>query len=536
MAVSESTSGSIALIDTSTHQLLRRFSSHGVHPESVVDTGRQILVVNRFDGLVAALNPETGAVTARVSLRGEPGEIVVHPNGRRAFVTVSQREEVVELALPSLKPVRRLSVGRRPRALSLSPDGSVLAVAAFQGGDVSLVRTASFTEFRRVTLTGVNIRGVTITPDGTRAFLSGQIPANSRATVEPLDIWTNTIFTVDIRPTTTGRGAASAEGWIDFSGAPAPDPDGIAALGPDRVAIVLSGSDEVAVVQTPGPYLRTFDPRFLLRGKVGILPRGLALSPDRRQIWVADELGSTVRVLDAATLGSVAQIHLPGTGRPDLRLEGRRIFSSASLTRGGQFSCNSCHPGGLSDGLTWDFRHVRDGVPERNTRALRGGVTLTKPFRWSGLEDDIEVFFQEEVTGLLKGPALPHPPLHALWNMLDQFPQPTSPWRQPDGRLTAQGERGRRLFTGKAGCAGCHAGELAGGTGAKASVGTTQWGLALDVPHLAGVHDSSPYLHDGRAGSLEEIFRRHDPEGRHGRARDLGRGEYQDLMRYLREL
>ena len=38
-----------------------------------------------------------------------------------------------------------------------------------------------------------------------------------------------------------------------------------------------------------------------------------------------------------------------------------------------------------------------------NSRSVRGGVTATGGFRWTGHESDIEVFVQDEITGLLKG-------------------------------------------------------------------------------------------------------------------------------------
>jgi cytochrome c peroxidase len=58
----------------------------------------------------------------------------------------------------------------------------------------------------------------------------------------------------------------------------------------------------------------------------------------------------------------------------------------------------------------------------------------------------------------------------------------------------------------------------------------------LDVPHLAGVYDTDPYLHDGRAKTLEEIFGKHNPQGLHGKAHELTPEELKDLIQYVREL
>ena len=57
-----------------------------------------------------------------------------------------------------------------------------------------------------------------------------------------------------------------------------------------------------------------------------------------------------------------------------------------------------------------------------------------------------------------------------------------------------------------------------------------------DVPHLAGAYDTDPYLHDGRARTLEEIFGKYNPQKLHGKAHDLSPAEMQDLLEYVREL
>ena len=529
--VAESDSGTIAVLDVAGAHLLRRFSSGGREPAALAAAPGLLLVANRFSGSVAAIDPDSGRLIRQVDLRGEPSGLAC--TGGRAFVSLGQLNQVAVLRLPTLEVEARIAVGTRPRSVALSPDGQRLLVANLQGGDVSEIDTKTLSETRRFETTGVNLRDVQWTPDGRRAFITGQIAANSRITRDTLDIWTNTLFLADL---STGVRRHSSEGWLDFSGSPAPDPDGVVALGSERAAVVLSGSDEVLLVRTPGPHLRSYDPVVESRRKVGARPRGVALSPDRKTLWVACELDSSLWLLSAADLSVGKRVTLdPPTGL-DHRLQGRYLFGSAALTAGGQFSCNSCHPDGGSDGLAWDFTHVPDGLTKRNSRSLRGGIVHTAPFRWSGRETDIEEFFQDEIVGLLRGHRQPHPVLHAFWNLLDIFPLPPNPHRAPGNRLSPAAERGRLLFDGQAGCGGCHAGEMRGGTGVRANVGTRPPGETLDVPHLHGVYDSAPYLHDGRAPDLESVFARFDPEGRHGNASRLSGPERADLLRYVREL
>ena len=59
---------------------------------------------------------------------------------------------------------------------------------------------------------------------------------------------------------------------------------------------------------------------------------------------------------------------------------------------------------------------------------------------------------------------------------------------------------------------------------------------AFDVPHLTGVGQKAPYLHDGRATSLEAIFVDAGLGDRHGMVSDLDEADRRALVAYLRSL
>ena len=58
----------------------------------------------------------------------------------------------------------------------------------------------------------------------------------------------------------------------------------------------------------------------------------------------------------------------------------------------------------------------------------------------------------------------------------------------------------------------------------------------LDVPHLTNIYDSAPYLHNGAANTLEEIWTRFNIVDDHGMTIDLTRRQFNDLIDYLRAL
>ena len=58
----------------------------------------------------------------------------------------------------------------------------------------------------------------------------------------------------------------------------------------------------------------------------------------------------------------------------------------------------------------------------------------------------------------------------------------------------------------------------------------------IDVPQLSNVAYSGPYLHDGSARSLEEIWTVFNPKDMHGVTNDLTKDELNDLVEYLKTL
>ncbi|MGI8601765.1 MAG: hypothetical protein ACR2OZ_02065 [Verrucomicrobiales bacterium] len=128
---------------------------------------------------------------------------------------------------------------------------------------------------------------------------------------------------------------------------------------------------------------------------------------------------------------------------------------------------------------------------------------------------------------------------------------PRSPFRQDDGTLTSAARRGKALFLSPAvGCASCHSGSrftdstLAGGPAnfIRHDVGTlgpgsglrlTQPLDGLDTPSLRGVWDTAPYLHDGSAATLLDVFTTRNPDDRHGVTSTLSTGQRLDLIAYL---
>jgi cytochrome c peroxidase len=125
----------------------------------------------------------------------------------------------------------------------------------------------------------------------------------------------------------------------------------------------------------------------------------------------------------------------------------------------------------------------------------------------------------------------------ALLAYLATLDQPPNPHARPTGPRAAAVRRGQEIFRGKGACARCHQGDL------YTSPHTYDVKLEPDgspyprwnPPSLRGVFDRGPYLHDGRANTLDEVLEAfHAPEKLGGRA--LTPQERQDLIAFLMTL
>jgi cytochrome c peroxidase len=257
-----------------------------------------------------------------------------------------------------------------------------------------------------------------------------------------------------------------------------------------------------------------------------------------------------VLVVDTASLKPIGRIVLGDGGRNDPIRQGERVFTRAKYTFQGQFACRSCHPDGHVDGLSYDFDGSGVGDNLLDNRSLCG-VAGTAPFKWNGKNPTLQ--FQDGprfARVLMRTDPIPSPQLDELATFLEHLPPTrTIPWSRVGKPLTIAEERGRKLFfaTQRADgipipvalqCQTCHRPPLFTDRLLR-SVGTQEArdpkGL-FDTPHLIGVGASAPYLHDGRAKTLEEIWTTYQIDDKHGVSSYWSKEQLNDLVEYLKTL
>lgn len=129
------------------------------------------------------------------------------------------------------------------------------------------------------------------------------------------------------------------------------------------------------------------------------------------------------------------------------------------------------------------------------------------------------------------------------------IPNPPNLLYNPDGELTEAQKKGKEIFErthDKSGneipvvnrCVTCHPAPYFTNK-QMADVGTlalSDDSILFDTPHLNNVFASPPYLHDGRAKTLEEIWTIYGKTEQHGSVNDLTKIELNELIEYLKSL
>lgn len=555
--------GTVTALDADS--LARRFEvAVGEEPRGLAidPEGRAWVACRRGDRIARVRTDGTTLPPIPLDYGDAPHGIVIHPAGASAFVSLSGSGEVIRIDTVTGAITGRLALGPAPRALALSPDGATLFVSRFLSardhGEVWRVNTATMTLAGTIRLdklggdghrdgpaegkgTPNHLAGLAVTKDGSRLLVASNKMNSDKGLLVGSDLdQDNTVRNLlTLVDTATSEVVKSID--LDNS-----DSASAVAMGPldDYIFATLQGNNDLAVFDRFDVDRSAGFGGFVTRQRVGSAPRGLAIDPVTGRLFVKNDLGRDLTVFELAGFFSSGRADFPRQSiattpseiLPGPVLRGKRIFHHAGdprMSGEGYLSCATCHADGGFDGRTWDFTGRGEGL--RNTTSLNGRAgTRQGNVHWTANFDEIQDFehdirghfggtgfltnaqFASASTALGAPKAGLDPDLDALaayLASLDHGRIPKSPHRAADGSLTADAIAGQAVFE-REGCAVCHSGpEMTDGllhdvgttgTTSGARLGATLPGI--ETPTLRGLWESAPYLHDGSAGTLVELF------------------------------
>jgi len=577
--VTSSDTDEVLEIDTSTRRVIRRAQIEGAPTRLVIHpAGDRLYVTCQHQDSVASIDLGSFQETQRAFVGKGPVGIAFAalPDQSRLIVANAADDNISLLDPVTLEEKVRLLSGREPYAIACSPDGS-RAIVACRLADIPEIDRPPQSE-----LTVVDVRRQRVL--ARHALQSAHL--SEAATFLPGQPWTLTplVRVRNLVPITqVARGWVMSSGLalaqatpdgpvhqlpLDEANAYFADPSGLvvdshgqraylASAGGDVVTVLdlerlLQWSNQASpeVLANAIHDLELSAQYVIARIPTGRNPQQLALSPGGDTLYVAERLEDSILVVNTRTLKAEGRIVLDDDGDRDPIRRGEKVFTTAAKTFQGQFSCRSCHPSGHVDGLTYDFDGDGIGDNMLDNRSLQG-LAGTWPFKWNGKNPSLKVQCGPRFAKvLMRTEPFSENELTDLSAFIESMPPARTVHTSQAGQpLAPAQERGRAIFFAtrtpdgvaiprERQCSSCHLPPLYTNR-MKSSVGTravSDSSDEFDTPHLLGIGASAPYLHDGRARSLEELWTVYQTNDLHGVSSYMNKQQLNDLIEFLKTL
>ncbi|MGD0507002.1 MAG: beta-propeller fold lactonase family protein [Terriglobales bacterium] len=563
-------SDELRVVDTQTGKLVKRIAvGHVPRGLSLSADGKQIYVANSWTDTISVIDAAKLETIRTLATGFEPISVVSDRQGETLYVADRLSDAISVIDLRSGKEIKRLAAGRGASYLALSGDGTrvycthiypkIGAHRTPPESEITVIDTATRRVIDRESLH--NVAGVfhlAISADGKLGVAAQLRPKNLIPLAHVEHGWAFTDSLVFFGQDVGGVVQVPLDELERYFAVPF----GVA-IAPDKSKVFVSaaGSDNITVVNVPAllKFVRATPSvandlsasanYVTARIPVGRNPRGIVLSPDGKRLYVATRMDDKIAVVDTNAAKVVASYDLGGPREITPMRRGEQIFNSARFAFQGQFSCANCHLDATFDGLQWDLEPDGFGVDIVANRSIED-LLGTQPYKWNGGNPDLptecgprtEKYFYRSQSYNSKE-------LTDLVTFVLAIPVRPNRYRAPDGELTPAQERGKAIFERikyKDGrpipesnrCATCHSGPKYTNNHSE-DVGSgkaTDRSPLIDTPHLPDVAYSAPYLHDGSARSLEEIWTVFNPKDTHGVTNDLTKDQLNDLIEYVKTL
>ncbi len=564
LACSNRDSGTVSIIDLKTNVKLREFPV-GDKPEGVTFLGashRLAVAVYGEDKILfldadVATSDEDTRLIGMTNVFDEPYGVVSNAEGSRLYVTLDFPGRVVEIDTESRTVTREFEAGQFVRGIAIAPNDARLYITEFYTSIVKAIDLKSgrvVDEWSGASTDNLS-RQIALNPRRPKAYLPH---IRSRVTAVH---GSGSIFPyLSIVDTVEGEGKRRTRIPVDsiFNTQVTSNPWEVAVSSDGRqLYLVFASTNDMFACQVIDDDYREIELRRHMR--LGSNPRAVRVSPDGKALYVYNALDFNVVAYDTQSLKVLAEIGVTAAPLSAELLVGKKLFYSAMQPMAGRrwIACSSCHPDGDPDRRTW-----KNPEGLRNTQSL-GGMAWTHPIHWSADRDEVQDFEHTIRGALMQGRGLLRGELHpvlgesnrGLSKQLDALAAYSNSHQislSPFSRkgLNESAQRGKKIFfSNKTKCSNCHgdafytdsmprdvADLIRHDVGTGNDDPTETLGPSYDTPTLLGIYRTAPYLHHGRAETLEEVLTKYNPADQHGVTSHLTKSQKLDLVEFLKAL
>jgi YVTN family beta-propeller protein len=574
-------------VDTHAEQVTGRVKV-GHKPKGIAlsPNGKTLYVSNEWENTISEIDAHSFETRRTLQAGWGPVGITTDRTGEVLYVANTLGNDVSLFDLSTGKEIKRLATSTFPEYVALSRDGSQVYISNLlarpgpsdrpPASEVTVIDTHRESVAERILVPGViQLRHVAEVPAKAGSYLLVPFmrPKNLNPLVQIEQGWYLTHGMAMIRPSSSRAGlvAKSRVGEVLLDDIDYYYADGFgAACTPDgkHTLVTAAGANVVSVIDNAklNQLQRRMPPdkpealadrldsarQFVVRRiPTGREPTGIAVAPDGRFAYIANRLDDTVSVVDLAKLTVSSTINLGGPKEITVVRRGERLFYDASYCFQGQLACATCHPHeGLSDGLTWMLETPKLGRDVVENRTLLG-IADTSPFKWNGKNRDLATQAGPRAAAFIfRSQGFSSREAQDVERFIQSLRLPRNPHLGSGRELTEAQERGREIFFRTKSnngslippenrCYFCHPPSTHYTSRVQINVGTaTRYDTIkeFDIPQLEGVYMRAPYLHNGEAQTLEEIWTKFNPEDKHGITSDMDKLQLNDLIEFLKTL
>ena len=557
--VAEHTANAVAVVDLGSNQV----TGHIALPLppgglALSADGKTLFVTGSApEGQLFVVDTASGAVTAQVAVGHTPGAVVLSPAGDRVFVANRFDNNIAVVDTAANSVLSTVAVSREPVAMTLAADGALLFVAnhlpaGASDGDytsacVTVMDTATLEVAPPIPLPNGStaLRGICASPGGEYVYVAHILGRYHLPTTQLERGWmnTNALSILDAR----GKRLINTV-LLDDVDLGAANPCAAACTPDGRfLCVTHAGTHELSIIDRAALHERLAQ---LNEKDAAAVPNNLAFLVGLRTRVKLPGLGPRALWLDNVKAyvplyfsDTIAEVPMESQGRRDIvqaalgeapkitpERQGEIFFNDADLCFQHWQSCASCHPEARADGLNWDLMNDGIGNP-KNTRSMLLSHQ-TPPVMGLGVRDRAETAVRSGIK-YIQFAVRPEEDAAAIDAYLKSLKPVPGPQRA-GGVLSEAATRGKEVFS-QAGCAACHPEPLF--TDLKLhDLGFTKGldeGKPVDTPTLVEVWRTAPYLHDGRAATLHDLFSTFNMEDRHGKTTGLSETQLSDLIAYV---
>ncbi len=520
-------------------------------------------------GRVYVLDTDSGEILQTINTGHTPMAPTLSPDGKTLYICNRFNNSIAVIDLATGETLKTIPVVREPVALALTRNGRFLFVANhlptgaadvdYMTSVINVIDTEKQAVVKNIPLPNgaIDLREMVISPDGKHLYVPSIFARFLVPTTQIERGWINThaLNIIDV-----GRQKLIYTVLLDDVDRGAANPWGVACSPDNRYIVVAhSATHETSIIDRAAlmeklaavpehDTTRKFEERadnpmnnlgFLydIRRRVplkGNGPRNLVVLKNR--VYITEYFSGSIGVvaLDPAIKNNVRSVALGSRKPMDAVRKGEMYFHDAALCFQQWQSCATCHPDARTDAVNWDLLNDGIGNPKSTKSLLLSHAT--PPTMITGIRADAETAVRAGIRHIQFAPASEEKSL-----AIDAFLKSLRPIPSPhlvDGKLSEAAQRGKIIFAGDARCSHCHSGKYLTNM-QKYDVGTgteREQGVKFDTPTLIEVWRTAPYLYDGRAATLHDIFRTFNPDDRHGVTSQLSEEEMDDLVKYVLSL